>query len=228
MRRRENCRARPDEAVAAEPDSPLTAHLIAAQCFRGSSFSFVSRSSSDDISISIPSPTPLLLSPLWFCSNSFISPLHCTGPNPVPVPTGPENIRIFSAEVSPVPVVPVPRPPGPAHVYMFLAPRCRAIATSRPCRICFPEPVAHQLIPRPCLSRPFRSSRHLTTHPLPRWFRPTSFKPTTTPFAPTRLRTGCRCFSHFSTVFSGHPVKMGSVLPFERKHKVTVVGSGNW
>jgi hypothetical protein len=224
--------ARPEQEVAAEGQTAkLTAHLIAAQRFRGPFF-FVC---GDAISAVY---TLVSLSPLPFALTAVVLPKSLSSVRPttrvlIPFqsPRSPANPTI-SGSLHCTLSAPAPRPPGspgPAHVCMFLAARCRAIATTpRPCRICFPESCGASLIPRPWLSRAFRSSRHLTTHPFPRSSFLTIFKSTTTPFAPTRLRTGCRCFSQSSAVHSGIPVKMGSVLPFERKHKVTVVGSGNW
>lgn len=92
-------------------------------------------------------------------------------------------------------------------------------------RTCVPDISGRNIIPRPTLLQPFRSSQHWHIHSLPRWESRAPFK--TVPFAPVRIVGRPKFYTVQSSPPNQH-VKMGSVLPFERKHKVTVVGSGNW
>lgn len=88
-------------------------------------------------------------------------------------------------------------------------------------RTSIPNNCGPSIIPRPVLLKPFRSMTYISR------LLPHSTCPRLShfiPFAP--YFAGCS--SLFSTVPTTKLAKMGSVLPYERKHKVTVVGSGNW
>lgn len=142
---------------------------------------------------------------LWFSiSPSTHHPAHCHGYQFRLQRSRPENIR---------------HPPGDRHPVCCMF-SVRHLLSSR---TCVPGYLGPSIIPRSVLLQPFRSRRYIR-HAFPRWSRPRLIN--YIPFAPVRFLACCP--SKSSTVSTRNQVKMGSVLPFDRKHKVTVVGSGNW
>jgi hypothetical protein len=111
--------ARPEQEVAANwQTAKLTAHLIAAQRFRGPFFFVCGDAISAVYTLISLSPLPFALTAVVLPKTLSSVPAHCTGPNTVPVtpfPGEPDNIRISALRsVCTRP----PTPPAPPALHM--------------------------------------------------------------------------------------------------------------